>query len=340
MKTKRGLVIVGLLVVLGLLALVTACGTPALENMMLYQGRLTNAGGTPINGSRNLIFRLFTTLTGGTSIWQETHNGVQVTDGLFQVVLGQTTPLDEGDFHQPLWVETVVSGQALSPRQPLYGAPYAFSLVPGAVVKGYIAATDTYSSTLTVANFGDGHGVSIYSDGTGLFAGGTDAAIYASGAIQSSSKSYVWVSGTSLVKNLNSDSTRWDMQNSGAARVFRGGTPGGKVVYYPITLPGVLYGQPVKVTNLRVYYVCEDGSDSYITATTLRKQTDADSALTMISNGIDRKAETATSYSLNITTNNTLSSTQGALGLYLTLTFANDTDHVQIGGIRLEIEHD
>jgi len=333
MKTKRGLVIVGLLVVLGLLALVTACGTPALENMMLYQGRLTNAGGTPINGSRNLLMRLYTTLTGGTVIWQETHNGVQVTEGLFQVVLGQTTPLDEADFHQPLWIETVVSGQTLSPRQPLYGAPYAFSLVPGAVIKGYIGATETFSSTLTVANFDDGHGVSIY-------IGGTDAAIYASGAIQSSSKSYVWVSGNSFVKNTSADSTFWDMVNNGAARIWRGGTSGTKTIYYPITLPSVLYGQPVKVTNLRVYYVCRDGSDSYITATTLRKQTDADSALTIIANGTNRTAETATSYSLGLTTNNTLSTTQGALGLYLDLWFANNTDYVQIGGIRLELEHD
>jgi len=38
------------------------------------------------------------------------------------------------------------------PRQKLLAAAYAFSLVPGAVIKGYIAATETYSSTLNVAN--------------------------------------------------------------------------------------------------------------------------------------------------------------------------------------------
>lgn len=340
MKTKRAFVTMGLLLTLGLLALVTACGTPALENMMLYQGRLTNAGGTPITGSRNLLFRLYTVVTGGTSIWQETHNGVQVTEGLFQVVLGQSTPLDEADFHQPLWIETVVSGQTLSPRQPLYGAPYAFSLVPGAVIKGYIGATETYSSTLTVANFGDGHGVSIYSDGTGLFASGSDAAIYANGDIRSSAKSYVWISGSDFARNVNTDTTRWDMQVNGAVRVWRGSTAGTKSIHYPITLPSVLYGQPVKITNLRVYYVCEDGSDCYITGTYLRKQTDADSNAVIVADGTDRKGETATSYGLNCTTNNTLSSGQGALCLYLNLSFANDSDHVQIGAIRLELEHD
>ena len=340
MKTKRALVVVGLLVALGLLALVTACGTPALENMMTYQGRLTSAAGSPINDTRNLIFRLYTTLTGGTSIWQETHNGVQVTDGLFQVVLGQSTPLDEADFHQPLWIETVVAGQTLSPRQPLHGVPYAFSLVPGAVIKGYIEASETYSSTLNVANFGTGRGIAALSaGGAGVYSIGSPA-IYADGTIQSSTKSYVWISGNGLVKNRNTDTTRWDLEINGGAEIWRGATTGVKSIYYPITLPSVLYGQPVRVTMLTVYYVCEDGSDCYITDTYLRKQTDADSNVTLVGNTTNRQSETATSYSLNLTTNNTLSTSQGALGLYLNLSFANDTDSVHIGAIRLELEHD
>jgi len=77
---------------------------------------------------------------------------VQVTDGLFNVVLGGTTALDEANFHQPLYLEVEVGGETLLPRQKLLAAAYAFSLVPGAVIKGYIAATETYSSTLNVAN--------------------------------------------------------------------------------------------------------------------------------------------------------------------------------------------
>jgi len=339
-RAKRAFVAIGILAALVLLAGITACGTAALENMMFYQGRLTNTSGTPINGTRNLIFRLYIASTGGSSIWEETHNGVQVNNGLFQVVLGQSTPLDEADFHQPLWIETVVAGQTLSPREPLYGAPYAFSLVPGAVIKGYINASETYSSTLNVANFADGQGVAVTSGGVGLYSQGSTAAIYADGTIQSSAKSYVWISGNSFVKNKDDDSTRWDMQVNGAARVWRGSTTGTKSVYYPVTLPGKLYGQAVRITKLTVYYVCQDGSDCYISSTNLRKQTDADSNVSIVSDGTDRKAETATSYTLNLTNNNTLSSGQGALSLYLNLYFANNSDYVQIGGIRLEIEHD
>lgn len=154
MKTRRTIVLGAILVALAVLVLASGCGTPPLQNEMSYQGRLTDAGGNPIGGTRDMTFRLFTTDTGGTSIWEEAHS-VQVTDGLFNVVLGGTTALDEANFHQPLYLEVEVGGETLSPRQKLLAAPYAFSLVPGAVIKGYIAATETYSSTLNVANFLD-----------------------------------------------------------------------------------------------------------------------------------------------------------------------------------------
>jgi len=157
-----------------LITLVTACGAE-LTKQMSYQGQLTDAGGNPVDGPRNLVFRLYTADSGGTAIWEEAHNGVQVDNGLFHVALGASTELDEADFHQPLFLEIEVNGQVLSPRQPLQGAPYAFSLVPGAVLKGVINSTETYSSTLTVANFGDGQALAGYSTLGTAVAGRSDA---------------------------------------------------------------------------------------------------------------------------------------------------------------------
>jgi hypothetical protein len=157
-----------------LITLVTACGVE-LPKQMSYQGRLTDSGGNPINGSRNLVFRLYTAETGGSAVWEEPHNGVQVDNGLFNVVLGGISELDEADFHQALFLEIDVAGQTLSPRQPLHGAPYAFSLVPGAVIRGAIDKTETYSSTLTVANFGDGQALAGYSSLSTAIAGRSDA---------------------------------------------------------------------------------------------------------------------------------------------------------------------
>jgi len=175
-KNRRLLVLSAMVVALGLLALVTACGTPVLNNRMSYQGRLTDFRGNPVDGSRNMTFRLYTSETGGTAIWQETQSNVQVNNGLFTVQLGANNTLDEADFHRPLYLEVVVAGYTLSPRQLLLGAPYAFSLVPGAVVKGNLGNTETYSSALTLANFGTGQALGAYSStgvGVGIQGGGT-----------------------------------------------------------------------------------------------------------------------------------------------------------------------
>ena len=175
MSKSKWITVVGTVVMVLLMALVVGCGAP-LRNEISYQGRLTDGVGNPINGTRDLTFRLYTAESTGTPIWEESHPGVQVTNGLFNVVLGGNTILDEANFHQPLWLETVVAGETLTPRQPLMGAPYAFSLVPGAVVKGGIAKTETYSSTLTVANFSDGQALGAYSLSGIAIAAQTDAA--------------------------------------------------------------------------------------------------------------------------------------------------------------------
>lgn len=161
------------------------------------------------------------------------------------------------------------------------------------------------------------------------------------GAIIKGAESYLFVPGSALVKNLSTDSTRWDIQASGAAQIYRGGTAGGKYVYYPVTLPSVLYGQPVRVTSITVYYKCENSVNGYITDTYLRKQTDADSYDTLVSDDIDRTSTTASSYTLATSgTYNTLSSSEGILFLMFDLEFLDDTDYIQIGGVRLTLEHD
>lgn len=174
MGKRNWMVWAGVFAGLLLVMLVTACGAE-LTKQMTYQGRLTDGGGNPVNGPRNMVFRLYTAETGGSAIWEEAHNNVQVTNGLFNVVLGANTALDEANFHQTLWLETVVAGETLTPRQQLLGAPYAFSLVPGAVIRGTINKTETYSSTLTVANFGDGQALAAYSSQNTAIAGNSAA---------------------------------------------------------------------------------------------------------------------------------------------------------------------
>jgi len=181
MKNRTTIVGMAILMALGLMVLLSACGTSALNSQMSYQGRLTDAAGNPITGNRDMIFRLYTSNSGGTPIWEEAHTGasrVTVSNGLFNVVLGGLTPLPVSEFHQPLFLEIVVAGETLSPRQDLLGAPYAFSLAPGAAIKGYIAvdATTGYTSTLNVANFSTGQAIAAQSLSGSAIIGAASAA--------------------------------------------------------------------------------------------------------------------------------------------------------------------
>ncbi len=91
-----------------------------------FQGLLLDAGGQPVTGSIDFDFALFATATGGTALWSESHTGVAVQDGVYQVSLGATTPLTPallagGSLH----LEISVDGNTLAPRQRLLAVPYA-----------------------------------------------------------------------------------------------------------------------------------------------------------------------------------------------------------------------
>lgn len=68
-----------------------------------YQSRLLNASGARVNGTVNITFRIYDVLTGGTKLWEETHTGVTVTDGIFSVILGKSTSLATLAFDKTYW---------------------------------------------------------------------------------------------------------------------------------------------------------------------------------------------------------------------------------------------
>jgi List-Bact-rpt repeat protein len=110
---------------LACLALPTAAQVPGRVN---FQGLLLGSGGAPMNGSANLVFRLFAGPTGGIALWTETHNGVGVSNGVYDVALGTTTPLTPALLAgSTRYLEVEVNGEILTPRQPLLSVPYAIS---------------------------------------------------------------------------------------------------------------------------------------------------------------------------------------------------------------------
>ncbi|MFT7582008.1 MAG: hypothetical protein ACI9MR_003689 [Myxococcota bacterium] len=121
----------------GLLTLAIA-GTAAAQapEQIHYQGFLTDVTGTPLHcpsaadcpsGQVNILFRLYPQEAGGTPVWAETIAGVPVRNGILNVVLGQTSPIQWQDLDQAqtwLGVEVNLGGE-LSPRQRLVSSPYA-----------------------------------------------------------------------------------------------------------------------------------------------------------------------------------------------------------------------
>ncbi|MDE1941102.1 MAG: four helix bundle protein, partial [Patescibacteria group bacterium] len=119
-----------------------------------YQGKLTNASNVAVaDGSYNMEFKIYNTLTGATTsaLWTEDDlvsngQGVKVTNGLFSVMLGSTTPFGNNiDWNQPLYLGVNIGGTGSSPSWDSEMSPRK---IIGTVPAAFFAAT---SSTSTVA---------------------------------------------------------------------------------------------------------------------------------------------------------------------------------------------
>ena len=182
------------------------------------------------------------------------------------------------------------------------------------------------------------------SGGTGLRAdgpaGGVAIKATGSGVIQSSAKSYIWVSGTAFEKGSGDDShLTVSYGNSGKAWFMRSAV-GIEAVNASITIPAVLYGQNVKVTKATVYYQCSS-ENSFISDTNVTCMSSDGRYSVLGSNNTDYKSTTFSSYDVPTDSSfNTLNADYGAVNVNLLLDFANIDDCIVIGGVRLELEHD
>ncbi|MCL4561744.1 MAG: hypothetical protein M1281_14190 [Chloroflexi bacterium] len=190
------------------------------------------------------------------------------------------------------------------------------------------------SATLSVKNQGSGPLIQAYNgaETPDQFRVGND------GSIASQADTYVFIPGSAFVKQESIDSTTWKMMGDGSAQIASGSSyliP--KVINYPITLPSMLYGHPVEVKSLTIYYKCLDGAKGWISETQLQLGPMIDSVLIMGQDFNDHKSTSWTSYTIPISINNLLTNDQGILGLHLHLSFVDATSYVQIGGIRLQL---
>lgn len=110
------------------LALLVASGgvVAAAPTTLSYEGRLADAGGTPISVPQNITFRLYDVPTGGSALWTEAQANVAVDGGNLSVELGRSVALPHSLFGRQLYLGIQIAGDSeMQPRPPLTAAPFA-----------------------------------------------------------------------------------------------------------------------------------------------------------------------------------------------------------------------
>ena len=106
---------------------------PEPPHSLTYQGHLLDATGLPVpDGNYPLAFSLWDAEVDGQRLWgPETHT-VMVNGGYFSLLLGTQSPLDPVIFTGGVFLEIVVDGETLTPRQPVAAVAYALGAAQAA----------------------------------------------------------------------------------------------------------------------------------------------------------------------------------------------------------------
>ncbi len=150
---KKKLFVFGFVLVLSLSLVCIATAVPLLIN---YQGKLSDISG-PVNGVVSLTFRIYNTPTEGTPLWEETHDEVQLNNGVYNVLLGSgATNPDYGEFDIVLfsqdncWLEVQVGDETLVPRQRVTSVAFSLRAGDADTLSGY--NIDYFDSTYVNTN--------------------------------------------------------------------------------------------------------------------------------------------------------------------------------------------
>ncbi|NCT01835.1 hypothetical protein GW766_01105, partial [Candidatus Parcubacteria bacterium] len=166
-------------VTLALLLLLLLSGSTLLASLAFaapaptinYQGKLTDGTGVAVaDGTYNMRFWLLQSTGQATTsaVWTESLTSgdrVQVTNGLFSVMLGSTSLLTSVDFNQSLFLGVEIGGTALTPtwdgemlpRKPLGTVPAAFeSYKVGGVASSSFLRSDQADTATGLVTFTNG----------------------------------------------------------------------------------------------------------------------------------------------------------------------------------------
>lgn len=94
-----------------------------------YQGTLRDADDNLANGTYNMVVKIYDNAGGtGAALWTETHNGVEVREGHFNLLLGESNPILRDIFTEPdRYIRLTVGGMVMNPTQRFASVPYAIA---------------------------------------------------------------------------------------------------------------------------------------------------------------------------------------------------------------------
>jgi len=153
-------------VAIALAAMLMIIGTAAdaaVPGEISFQGVLRDDAGNVVpDGNYDILFRIYTVETGGSSIWSDTMN-VAVQGGVFNVLLGSGNPLDSLIFTSTFWVAMAVDGgPELAPRTQMTTVPYAMIAVD--TVPNIVSSVEGVANDQGDINLVEGDNITITSD--------------------------------------------------------------------------------------------------------------------------------------------------------------------------------
>lgn len=167
-----------------------------------YQGILADTQGALLpDGVHSITIRLYPSLSGGSPIYTETHGAIPVVRGLFNLIIGSSTPMPAGlKFDRAYFLGVSVDGGTeLQPRTAITAAPYALYAETAGQA---LSLVDGASGVVTSVN-GIKGAVTLKAGGAALLTKTDDTiTIFATGG-----------SGSSGIQGVQSSSGRLTVQN-------------------------------------------------------------------------------------------------------------------------------
>ncbi len=143
-----------------------------------FQGKFTLQSGAPLVGNKSIIYRLFSTETGGTPLWVE-NQSAYIEDGLISSILGRITPLSFVNFSQQLYLEVENSTDfIIYPRIALSSVPSA--IMSQSISLPYADSAATPSTVFQIKNLIEGDAITGKSMGNTGVLGGFDVGVFGS----------------------------------------------------------------------------------------------------------------------------------------------------------------